>query len=69
VIFSTHAKFLEQFADGVADAAPSAARNAIDRAKASGLDISYIEDGRLTIEAPDGTIRWSQPITTGRQPI
>lgn len=66
--FSDHARLLELFADGVAAAAPVAAHNAIKRAKAAGLDISYIEDGHLKIEAPDGTVRLISPTTPGHSP-
>jgi hypothetical protein len=61
VNFSEHAQFLESFADAVAAAGPVAAKNAIARAKATGLDISYIEGGDLKTEAPDGTVRSLSP--------
>lgn len=59
---SKHANFLMSFADGVAAAAPSAARNAIARAKAAGLDISYVENGNLVIEAATGSVRSRTPV-------
>ena len=59
----THLPFLAQYADGVAAAAAQAGPAAIARAKARGLDISYLDDaGCLVIEAPDGTIRSRMPV-------
>lgn len=61
---SKHAGFLLSLADGVAAAGPAAAQNAIARAKSAGLDISYVENGCLKIEAANGAVRSSTPLST-----
>lgn len=58
---SPHREWLLALADCVADAATRAGPAAIARAKAHGLDISYIEDGEFLIESADGVVRVLTP--------